>query len=363
MSVSIKAPDENPSNIESILSDTIGLPGYTINPPGSRIEELLIELNELIKSGGGGGGSDTYATNLSLTIDSSTYIITAVLKNKDGESIGTPQIIDLPMESVVVSGSYNSQTKKVVLTLQNGSTIEFSVADLVNGLQTEITSTNKLDADLVDDSTSTNKFVTSADKSAWNSKQNALVVGTNLDDVPTEDSTNPITSGGVYNTVGNLDAALDSLIMSLEPKTITANGVYDSTDDGVDGYSMVTVNVPSGNANFVYNSSTGVNFSQRSALESIEIPEGYRAIASDSFLNCSNLKTVNFATSVTTIGSGAFKNCTSLTSMEIPSSITQIEYNSFSGCTNLTTITVNKPTGSISDAPWGATNATVVWTG
>lgn len=162
MSVSIKAPDENPSNVESILSDTIGLPGYTINPPGSRIEELLIELNELIKSG---GDSDTYATDLSLTIDSSTYVITAVLKNKDGESIGNPQTIDLPMESVVVSGSYNSQTKKVVLTLQNGSTVEFSVADLIDGLQSEITSTNKLNADLVDDSTSTNKFNVQAD---WN---------------------------------------------------------------------------------------------------------------------------------------------------------------------------------------------------
>ena len=77
-----------------------------------------------------------------------------------------------------------------------------------------------------------------------NNKQNALVVGTNLDDVPTEDSTNPITSGGVYNTVGNLDSALDSLIMSLEPKTISENGTYDPADDGVDGYSEVTVNVP-----------------------------------------------------------------------------------------------------------------------
>ena len=171
MSVSIKAPDENPSNVESILSDTIGLPGYTINPPGSRIEELLIELNELIKSC---GDSDAYATNLSLTIDSSTYVITAVLKNKDGESIGTPQTIDLPMESVVVSGSYNSQTKKVVLTLQNGSTIEFSVADLIDGLQTEITSTNKLNADLVDDSTSTNKFATTAQLSQIESNKNNI---------------------------------------------------------------------------------------------------------------------------------------------------------------------------------------------
>lgn len=76
-----------------------------------------------------------------------------------------------------------------------------------------------------------------------NNKQNALVVGTNLDDEPIEDSTNPITSGGVYNTVGNLDAALDSLIMSLEPKTITENGTYNPEDDGVDGYSSVSVDV------------------------------------------------------------------------------------------------------------------------
>lgn len=66
-----------------------------------------------------------------------------------------------------------------------------------------------------------------------NNKQNVLTVGTNLDDEPIEDSTNPITSGGVYNTVGNIDAALDSLIMSLEPKTITANGTYNPADDGV----------------------------------------------------------------------------------------------------------------------------------
>lgn len=218
MSVSIKAPDENPSNIESILSDTIGLPGYTINPPGSRIEELLIELNELIKSGGG-GGSDTYATNLSLTIDSSTYVITAVLKNQNGESIGTPQTIDLPMESVVVSGSYNSQTKKVVLTLQNGSTVEFSVADLVDGLQSEITSTNKLNADLVDDSTSTNKFVTSADKSTWNSKQSALnstqlaAVNSGIDSTKVEQiATNASDISDIQGTIGDINIVLEGVL-------------------------------------------------------------------------------------------------------------------------------------------------------
>lgn len=44
----------------------------------------------------------------------------------------------------------------------------------ISGKQNNITSSNKLDADLVDDSSSTNKFVTAADKATWNGKQSAL---------------------------------------------------------------------------------------------------------------------------------------------------------------------------------------------
>ena len=115
-----------------------------------------------------------YGASLDLDINSSTYVVTAQLKDQDGNALGTAQTIDLPLESVVVNGSYDSATKKVVLTLQNGSTVEFSVADLVAGLQSEITSSNKLSADLVDDTSTTNKFVTSAEKSTWNDKQDAI---------------------------------------------------------------------------------------------------------------------------------------------------------------------------------------------
>lgn len=115
-----------------------------------------------------------YGASLDLDINSSTYVVTAQLKDQDGNTLGTAQTIDLPLESVVVSGSYDSANKKVVLTLQNGSTVEFSVADLVAGLQSEITSSNKLSADLVDDTSTTNKFVTASDKSTWNGKQDAI---------------------------------------------------------------------------------------------------------------------------------------------------------------------------------------------
>lgn len=107
-----------------------------------------------------------------LEIDSSTFKIKAKLYDKNNVLISTSNEIDLPLESVVVSGSYDSATKKVILTLQNGSTIEFSVADLVSGLQPTIDSSHKLSADLVNDSNSINKFVTVSDKQNWNSKAN-----------------------------------------------------------------------------------------------------------------------------------------------------------------------------------------------
>ena len=124
--------------------------------------------------------STKYWASISVSIDTTDYKITTTLKDQDWNTLGTAQVIDLPLESVVVSGSYDSVNKKVVLTLENGNTVEFSVADLVAWLQSEITSSNKLDADLVDDSTSTNKFVTSSDKTTWNWKQDALVSGTNI---------------------------------------------------------------------------------------------------------------------------------------------------------------------------------------
>lgn len=118
--------------------------------------------------------STPYGASISLSVNSSTYVVTAQLKDQNGNNLGSAATIDLPLESVVVSGTYNDETKEIVLRLQSGATIEIPVADLVAGLQSEITSDDPLDADLVDDSTSTNKFVTTSDKTAWNGKQDAL---------------------------------------------------------------------------------------------------------------------------------------------------------------------------------------------
>ncbi len=76
------------------------------------------------------------------------------------------------------------------------------------------------------------------------------------------------------------------------------------------------------------------------------------------------IKTFNIPNGVTSIKGYLFYTCTSLTSITIPNSVTSIGMSAFEGCTSLTSITVeDKYEDEISGAPWGATNATVTWTG
>ena len=56
-----------------------------------------------------------------------------------------------------------------------------ATTDTLNTKQATISSSNKLSADLVDDTSTTNKFVTAEDKTTWNAKQDALTAGNNID--------------------------------------------------------------------------------------------------------------------------------------------------------------------------------------
>ena len=120
----------NPSRIEDILVATIDGTPYT-EPAESRIEGRLIELKEAIEAG---GSSSDYATAISLSLNTLTYELTAQLLNKDGEALGTAQTIDLPLESTVINGSYDSQTQSLILTLVSGQTITIPISSLIEGL-------------------------------------------------------------------------------------------------------------------------------------------------------------------------------------------------------------------------------------
>ncbi len=82
-------------------------------------------------------------TNLGVSIDNTTYVMTIELKNTAGEVISTGSV-DLPLESMVIGASYDDSTKEIVLTLQSGEEVKFSVADLVSGLVSQSTFDTKM---------------------------------------------------------------------------------------------------------------------------------------------------------------------------------------------------------------------------
>ena len=96
----------------------------------------------------------------------------------------------------------------------------------------------------------------------------------------------------------------------------------------------------------------------------VRIPQSVTAMNINTFSNSTGLMMpVILPEHLTTLGNSAFGNCRRLTSVTIPGSVTSINEYAFYSCSNLTEIIINKPSGSISGAPWGATNATITWTG
>lgn len=195
-------------------------------------------------------GVETGST-VELAINSSTYVMTLILKNKAGTVIST-STIDFPIESMVVNAVYDNTHKKIILTLQSGSTVDIPLGDLIAGLQNEITAQNKLSADLVDDTNTTNKFVTAALKAAWNAKYDKPANG-----IPKTDL-----ASNVQASLSKADTALQEMVI-LEYGTSTWQDfidaynnnaiVYCKASDGVDPSSgtkgrmavMVSVNDPS----------------------------------------------------------------------------------------------------------------------
>lgn len=68
-----------------------------------------------------------------------------------------------------------------------------------------------------------------------------------------------------------------------------------------------------------------------------------------------------FLLSIKSIENSTFKNCNINGKIIIESTIETINATAFDNCTGDFEIHINKPTGSITGAPWGATTAKVVW--
>ncbi len=122
--------------------------------------------------------TDKVGNKLTFLVDPLTYVLTVNLLNPKGEVISSGQV-DLPLESMVISASY--ENGYITLTLQNGETTRFSIAALVSGL---VPTTRKINgksldsdielfipenlSDLIEDDA--HRTVTDTEKTKWNNK-------------------------------------------------------------------------------------------------------------------------------------------------------------------------------------------------
>ena len=79
---------------------------------------------------------DTFGRSLEFTIDNSTFVLTLKLKDNNGNVLST-QTVDLPLETMVVTGRYDDTTESLILELKNGQLITIPISDLISGLVTD----------------------------------------------------------------------------------------------------------------------------------------------------------------------------------------------------------------------------------
>ena len=203
------------------------------------------------------------ADSIVLALNPNTYEITVTIK-KGNTTIATSETIDLPLETMVVGGSYDSQTKKVVLTLKNSQTVEFSVADLVSGLANAV-HTHSI-SDITDYTPPTVDSALS--DSSENAVQNKIVKGA-LDGKAAASHTHSINDITDYTPPADGQYSV-WLNEALEQKTVpNALGAY--TISEVRGYNVSTAyySLSSGASHVALTFSNGV----ASNLD-IEVPAG-----------------------------------------------------------------------------------------
>lgn len=196
------------SRNEEILQSIVDETTYNKNPQ-SREEVLLLEIKDLIEQGG--GTSDVQG--LILTMNSSTYVITAYLIDGEGQQVGDAQTIDIPLEATIIDASYNNSTKTITFTLTSGAYLTVPIGDIIYGLQPLIDAQHKLSASLVDDSQGRVRFLWVGTTAQWEIDGPNCPIGTprlitddvDIDLVPTQGSDNPVTSNGVFISLARLD--------------------------------------------------------------------------------------------------------------------------------------------------------------
>lgn len=163
--------------------------------------------------------------------------------------------------------------------------------------------------------------------------------------------------------INDITAQDNTVLNSILDRSISGNYVNDDlTEIGHYAFSYCE-NLTSATFTKVTKIDIGA-FTSCMSLESISLPE-VKIIKTSAFTYCP-LKSISIP-KIEVLGydyefSGIFDSFCKITTINIPSTIQSIGKNAFKR-TKITTINIDRRADSISGSPWGATGATVNWTG
>lgn len=142
MKVDIEIPNKD-VNIKGVRTQTGQIDTYTRQEIDDRDAATLDNANEYsdekkveaIEAAGEYTGevSLRLASNLLLSVNPLTYILTVTLLNEEEEELDSKSI-DLPLEEMIVSIDYDEETKEIIFELKSGEVRRVPVGDIVSGL-------------------------------------------------------------------------------------------------------------------------------------------------------------------------------------------------------------------------------------
>lgn len=128
-------------------------------------------------------------------------------------------------------------------------------------------------------------------------------------------------------------------------KKIKGNKIDSSIFDGINKYSVTSVQIPYGVE--IIGPET---FRDCSNLNKIDIPDTVRCIGEAAFLGCVSLENIKLPSELMFIGARAFKECANLTDITIPGTVKDINEETFMSCDCLTEVKLQQGTTTIGEA-------------
>lgn len=179
------------SRVEAILSNILG-EDYEVKLGKSRVEDLLIGIAGVVANtpqlDNDGLIPISYIPPIAfeqcVTVQDDTArfaLTTDDVQNGDCVYVNSSQIMYFVVDDTKLDRADGYKALAAGIAAQavadkdgNDITTTYATKNELAGKQNTIDSSHKLDADLVDDSNSTNKFTSANEKSTWNGKQDAI---------------------------------------------------------------------------------------------------------------------------------------------------------------------------------------------